>query len=171
MTNRKISAVFLDRDGVINEKIEGGFVKVWDEFKFLPDTASAIKLLNDKKIPVYLISNQSGIGRGIMSHNDLEKIHRIMTEFLSAEGAHLDDIFVCPHAPDENCDCRKPKPGLLLQAKKKHPEIEFINSWFIGDSGSDVAAGSAVKCRTYQLKSTENLLEVTRKILEKQVGK
>lgn len=163
----KISAVFLDRDGVINEKIEGSYVTQWDEFKFMPDAAAAINLLNERKIPVYIISNQSGIGRGKMTHEDLEKVHRVMQEVLAAEGAHIDDIFVCPHALEDNCECRKPKPGLLLEAKKKHKAIDFNTAWFIGDAESDVEAGKAVSCRTHLLKKGENLLRVVKGILKK----
>ncbi|OGC14210.1 phosphatase, partial [candidate division WOR-1 bacterium RIFOXYA12_FULL_36_13] len=137
----KISAVFLDRDGVVNKKIEMDYVKKWDEFEFLPDAISAIKLINDKNIPVYLITNQSGIGRGKMTQKALDIVHQKMGGALAKEGAHIDEIFVCPHAPEDNCDCRKPKPGLLLQAKEKYPEIDFKNSWFIGDSQIDVEAG------------------------------
>lgn len=163
----KISAVFLDRDGVINKKIEGEYVKNWDEFVFLPEVGSAIKLLNSKKIPVYIISNQSGIGRGIMTQEDLEKVQKLMIGVLKAEGAHIDDIFVCPHAPDENCECRKPRPGLLKLAKQKYPKINFVASWFIGDSQSDVEAGYAVNTNTYLLKKGESLKQVITKILNK----
>lgn len=161
----KISAIFLDRDGVINEKIENGYVKTWDEFKLLPGAIDAIKYLNDKNISVYVISNQSGIGRGRMTFDDLKTIHNKMIDKLRESGAHLDDIFVCPHAPADDCDCRKPKPGLFIMAKTKHPEINFRSSWFIGDSISDVQAGQAVQCNTYQIKKGENLLEVVNKII------
>lgn len=163
----KISAVFLDRDGVINKKIEGGYVKSWDEFVFLPEVGSAIKLLNSKNIPVYIISNQSGIGRGIMTQGDLAKVHKLMLDVLKAEGAHVDDIFVCPHAPEDNCECRKPRPGLLKLAKQKHPKINFEASWFIGDSQSDIEAGYAVNANTYLLKKGENLKQVITTILNK----
>ena len=163
MTNR-ISAVFLDRDGVINEKIEGGYVTKWEEFKFIPGAIEAIKLLNDREMPVYLISNQSGIGRGHMTMKDLEAVHKRMKDELAAKGAHIDDIFVCPHSPEDNCDCRKPKPGLLLQAKRKYPEIDLKNSWFIGDSDIDIEAGKAARCKTYLIKKEENLKEAIEEV-------
>ena len=155
-----MTTIFLDRDGVINRKLEGDYVKVWDEFEFLPGAIEAIKFLNDKKIPVYIITNQSGIGRGIMTMKMLDVVHRKMAQELAKHGAHIDDIFVCPHSPEESCDCRKPKPGLLLQAKKKYPSIDFAKSWFVGDSVSDIEAGNAVGCGTYLIKSGERLGEV-----------
>lgn len=155
-----IRAVFLDRDGVLNEKLEGWYVTKWEEFKWLPGAIEGIKLLNDRKIPVYLISNQSGIGRGHMTMKDLEAVHKKMSEELEAKGAHIDDIFVCPHAPDENCGCRKPKPGLLFQAKKKHPEIDFTGSLFIGDSGTDEEAAKGAGVRFYLIKKGESLKEI-----------
>ena len=160
-----INAIFLDRDGVINEKLEGDYVKSWLEFKFLPDAIVAIKLLNDKKIPVYIISNQSGIGRGLMTFEDLENVHNKMKEELKKQNARVDDIFVCPHAPEENCNCRKPKPGLLQHAKEIYPSINFKHSWFIGDSDIDVQAGNSAGCNTYLLKRGESLKKVIEGIL------
>lgn len=165
MANNTISAVFLDRDGVINKKIDNDYVKKWEEFKFLPDVIDAIKILNQKNTPVYIITNQSGIGRGHMSLNDLKIVHDKMMEEFKANGAYVDDIFICPHAPNENCECRKPKPGLLLKAKSKYPEIDFKASWFIGDSMSDVEAGKAVGCNTYLVKKDESLRDVVLGIL------
>ena len=159
------TAVFLDRDGVINKKIEMDYVKKWEEFKFLPGAISAIKFLNDNKIPVYLITNQSGIGRGMMTSEDLNSVHNKMKSALKIQGAHFDDVFVCPHAPEKNCDCRKPKAGLLLQAKKKYPDIDFKSSWFIGDSQSDVEVGMTVGCRTYLIKKGESLRKIVLRIL------
>ncbi len=164
MTNN-ISAIFLDRDGVINEKLEGDYVKKWSEFKFLPGAIDAIKLINEKHIPVYMISNQSGIGRGLMTKADLEMVHTKLVEVLAENNAHFDDFFICLHAPEDNCECRKPKPGLLLQAKAKHPNIDFTQSWFIGDSDCDVEAGRNVGAHTYKIKKNENLNHVVSGIL------
>jgi len=100
-----------------------------------------------------------------MTMDDLYAVHKKMSEELKKRGAHIDDIFVCPHAPGDNCECRKPKPGLLLQAKKKYPSINFKNSWFIGDSDSDMKAAEAVGSKQHLLKKGENLLEVIKEIL------
>ena len=159
-----MKAVFLDRDGVINKKIEDGYVLKWSEFEFLPQVAEAIKLLNDRHIPVYLISNQSAVNRGYMSRQDLDAINQRMLQELAAQGAQIADMFICPHRPDEQCDCRKPKTGLFKQAAAKY-RIDFTGSWFIGDTESDMAAGRQAGCRTYLLKQSENLIEAVRKIL------
>ncbi|MFC1511179.1 D-glycero-alpha-D-manno-heptose-1,7-bisphosphate 7-phosphatase [Candidatus Margulisiibacteriota bacterium] len=156
--------VFLDRDGVINKKIENGYVLKWAEFEFLPNIGEAIKLLNNRGIPVYLISNQSAVNRGCMSPDDLAAINQHMLRELAEKGAWIDDLFICPHRPDEHCDCRKPGTGLFEQAAAKH-EIDFAGSWFIGDSPSDMAAGQKAGCQTYQLKKDEKLVDVIKRIL------
>ena len=120
-------AVFLDRDGVINRKLENDYVKSWDEFHFLPDVIEAIKALNEKGLPsseakgylVIVVTNQRGIARGLMTEKDLEEIHRRMLRELQRHGARIDDIFYCPHDIKDNCNCRKPQPGMLIQAQKK----------------------------------------------------
>jgi len=161
-----VKVVFLDRDGVINKRIVGGYVKKWEEFEFLPGAIAAIKLLNEKKVPVILISNQSGIGRGYMAQDDLKEIHKRMSVELAKEGAHIDDIFVCPHSPDDNCGCRKPKTGLFEQAKKKYKDIDIKSSWFIGDSETDMQAGNNIGCRTYLVKENEGFMAEVKKILK-----
>ena len=160
------SAIFLDRDGVINRKIDNDYVKKWEEFEFLPYAIAAIKILNEKKIPVYIITNQSGVGRGKMTENDLKVVHDKMISEFKRAGVYVDDIFVCTHKPEDKCDCRKPKPGLLLQAKAKYPQIDFKNSWVIGDSQIDMEAGKAVGCRTYLLGKKKNLFNVMKNILK-----
>lgn len=162
-----MKAVFLDRDGVINRMIKGGYVLKWEQFEFLPHVAEAISLLNKSNIPVYVISNQACIGRGLITLDGLNAINRHMVNELQEKGASIDDVFVCPHTPEDKCDCRKPKTGLFLQAKKLHPQISFKDSWFIGDTDSDVEAGKAIGCRTYMLKNGEDILDVTERLLIK----
>jgi D-glycero-D-manno-heptose 1,7-bisphosphate phosphatase len=156
--------VFLDRDGVINDNSQIQYVSEWEEFKFLPDTAKAIKCLNDNKIKVILITNQSGINRGLLTHEKLDDIHEKMVSELSRAGARIDDIFYCPHRPDENCSCRKPRTGLLEKAREKYG-MDFNHSWFIGDTESDVLAGEKAGCRTYLLKRGESLFSAVKKVL------
>ena len=139
-------AVFLDRDGVINRKLENDYVKSWDEFQFLPGVIEAIKAINERGYLVIVVTNQRGIAKGLMAEKDLEEIHRIMIEELKKHGAHIDDIFYCPHDTSDNCNCRKPKPGMLIQAQRKW-DIDFAQSYIIGDSSSDIEAGQQVGCR------------------------
>ena len=160
-----MKVVFLDRDGVINKKIENSYVLDWKDFKFLPDVDKAIKLLNEKDIPVIVISNQACVGKGLITRQELDDINDCMVKVLNTKGAHIDAVFVCPHRSDENCDCRKPKTGLFRQASKKY-DIDFKSSWFIGDSPEDMEAGKSAGTNTYLLKKGENLKSVVEKILK-----
>ena len=160
-----MKVVFLDRDGVINKKIENSYVLDWRDFKFLPDVDKAIKLLNAKDIPVVVISNQACVGKGLITGQKLDDINNRMMNDLNKQGAHIDAVFVCPHRSDENCDCRKPKTGLFRQAAAKY-DIDFKGSWFIGDSPEDVEAGKSAGTNTYLLKKGENLKSVVEKILK-----
>ena len=157
-------AVFLDRDGVINRKLENDYVKSWDEFQFLPGVIEAIKAINEKGYLVIVVTNQRGIAKGLMTEKDLEEIHRRMLKELKKHGARIDDIFYCPHDISDDCNCRKPKPGLLIQAQKKW-NIDFAQSFIIGDSNSDLEAGRQVGCRgiltTKLSKAVELLLPKT----------
>lgn len=139
-------AVYLDRDGIINRKLEKDYVKNWDEFHFLPDTIKAIKTINEKGYLVIVVTNQRGIAKGLMTEKDLQEIHRRMCEELQKHGAYIDDIFYCPHDIKDNCNCRKPKPGMLIEAQKKW-NIDFAQSYIIGDSESDIEAGKRVGCK------------------------
>lgn len=137
--------LFLDRDGVINCKLEGDYVKKWDEFCFLPGVFEAIRAIKEKGYIVIIVTNQRGIARGFMTEKDLEEVHQRMIEELERHGAQVDDIFYCPHDLSDNCDCRKPQPGMLIQAQKKW-NIDFAQSYIIGDSDCDIEAGRRVGC-------------------------
>ena len=134
--------IFLDRDGVINKKApEHDYIKKWEEFKFLPNVDTAIKLFNEAGFKVILITNQRGIARGIMSMDDLHIIHKKMCKELALKKAKIDDIFVCPHDEGE-CNCRKPKPGMFLEAVAKF-DIDVSKSAMIGDHAGDLIAAKA----------------------------
>ncbi|MEK7274654.1 MAG: D-glycero-beta-D-manno-heptose 1,7-bisphosphate 7-phosphatase, partial [Candidatus Desantisbacteria bacterium] len=139
--------VFLDRDGVINKKLEGDYVKSYDEFIFLPGAIDAIKKIKRNGWMVIIITNQSGIGRGIMSEDDLIKLHGQMLAEMEKEGVRIDAIYYCPHSPDNGCNCRKPKDGLFKQALMDF-NIDIKNSWMIGDEQKDVEAGEKAGCKT-----------------------
>ena len=157
-------AIFLDRDGVINKRTPSGFVLKWDEFEFLPGVVDAIKLINSRKIPIYVISNQSCVGRGLVTYDAVKDINDRMLKELEKQGAHIDQVYFCPHAPDAGCDCRKPRTGLFKAVAKTH-KIDFPSSWFIGDSDTDIEAGKAIGCRTYLLKDGEDIKSVIKGIL------
>jgi D-glycero-D-manno-heptose 1,7-bisphosphate phosphatase len=159
------NVVFLDRDGVINRDSEA-YIKNWDEFHFLPGSLSAIAELNRAGMPVILITNQSGIGRGLISLEILLDIHEQMKQaILSREGDIL-DIFFCPHIPDDNCTCRKPRPGMVEDAREKH-RINMSTSSFIGDSARDIQCARAGDCGRSILVLTGNGHKA-RESLEKQ---
>jgi D-glycero-D-manno-heptose 1,7-bisphosphate phosphatase len=161
-----VKAVFLDRDGVINKKRENSYVLKWEQFEFLPHVKEAIKSLNDKKLPIYVISNQACVNKGLITRKQLEDIHNRMQLELNKVGAHIDDIFVCPHRIDENCDCRKPRAGLFMQSKAKYPEISFKDSLFIGDSDMDVEAGEKAGVMTIKLSDGDDILDTVKGIIK-----
>ncbi|MGB9029635.1 MAG: HAD family hydrolase [Acidobacteriaceae bacterium] len=137
-----IRTVFLDRDGVINRKPpEGAYVSQWDDFHFLPGAESAIATLNRSGRRVIVVSNQRGIALGYYTAADVEALHARLQEHLGAHGAKIDAFYYCPH-DKEQCDCRKPGPGLFLQAFRDFTEASPATSVMIGDSLSDVEAAS-----------------------------
>lgn len=146
-------AAFLDRDGTINAKAggKGNYVETPDQLVLLPGAAAAIRRLNDAGFKVVVITNQRGVALGRMTHEDLDRVHARMRELLEREaGAHVDDIFYCPHQID-SCSCRKPDVGLFLEAKDRWPEIDLPASAMVGDSDNDVIAGSRLGMQTIRL--------------------
>lgn len=156
-------AVFLDRDGVINQKREG-YVKNIQEFVLLKDAPVAIKLLNENRFLVIIVTNQSAINRGLITHQTLNSIHNFMKYELQKYDCHIDAIYYCPHKPDENCLCRKPKTGLIDQAAKDY-SIDMKSSWLIGDNESDINAARIAGIRAIMLKTDSSLLEAVKQIL------
>jgi len=141
-------AAFLDRDGVINQKAaEGEYIVRWDDVHFLPGVSHGIKLLNESGFRVIVVTNQRCVARGLITSHELEVLHRQMREYIDREGARIDDILYCPHEIEPPCNCRKPMPGMLLEAARTH-SIEMNKSWMIGDSEVDMRAGKAAGCKT-----------------------
>jgi D-glycero-D-manno-heptose 1,7-bisphosphate phosphatase len=141
-----LSAVFLDRDGVINENRED-YVKSVDELKFLPGSVEAISRLTAAGFRVIIVSNQQGVGRGLILHETLEQINKALLDELASVGSGVSGIYYCPHLKEEDCACRKPKPGLLLQAAADMG-FDVAGSVFVGDSVGDIEAGRAAGCQT-----------------------
>jgi len=139
-------AVFVDRDGVINRRLPGDYVRAWDQFRFLPGARAGLRLLREAGHLLVVITNQRGIGRGLMSEADLAEVHRRMQVELVRAGAGVDAILHCPHDLSEGCDCRKPKPGMIERALERFA-IDVARSWVVGDSLSDLEAGRAVGIR------------------------
>jgi D-glycero-D-manno-heptose 1,7-bisphosphate phosphatase len=135
---RGLRTVFLDRDGVINEKMpEGSYVRSVSEFHPLPGAAEAIARLNRARMRIVVVSNQRGIALGLYTPADVEAIHEALSKLLAQHGAHVDGFYFCPHDYGQ-CNCRKPLPGLFEQAVAEFPEIAAESSVMIGDSHSDM---------------------------------
>lgn len=139
-------AIFLDRDGTINHDSKD-FIKNWHEFKFLPGSKQAIKMFCDNGFRVFLITNQSGLARGLFSEQDLSEIHGNMVKEIEEAGGRIDEIFYCRHLPEDGCKCRKPSPELIFQASKLH-NIDLKQSYMIGDKKADIDAGRNAGCMT-----------------------
>jgi D-glycero-D-manno-heptose 1,7-bisphosphate phosphatase len=136
-----LSTVFLDRDGVLNEKMpEGHYVTSWREFKVLPGAAEAVGRLNRAGLRVVVISNQRGIALGLYTASDVRTIHAEFQRLLNAYGAHIDAFYFCSH-DKQHCNCRKPLPGLFEEAVAEFPTITAATSVMIGDSLSDIEFG------------------------------
>jgi D-glycero-D-manno-heptose 1,7-bisphosphate phosphatase len=126
----------MDRDGVINENAEPGqYIRRWEDFKLIPATVEWIRLFNALDLLVIVVTNQRGVALGHLTANELGQIHENMCKTLASQGAHIDDVFSCPHAKGA-CDCRKPQPGLVLRAAAKW-NIALGESLMIGDSVCD----------------------------------
>lgn len=138
-------ALLFDRDGVINERIFGAYVTKWSEFKFINGIAEVLASLSALGLPMIIVSNQAGVGKGLVSENSLKEITHHFVADLAARGARIDAVYYCPHRPDDRCVCRKPAPGLLTRAAADW-SLDLRSSVLIGDSESDLAAAKAVQC-------------------------
>ncbi len=137
-------AAFLDRDGTIGEEL--GYVNHIDRFQIFPFAAEAIRQLNEAEIPVIVVTNQSGIARNIFPESLVHEVHKKMVAELAKGGAWIDAIYYCPHKTEDNCVCRKPNPGLLLQAGREH-SLDLAASWIVGDRYGDLEMGHAAGTR------------------------
>ena len=146
--------VFLDRDGVINQD-SPLYIKSPEEFHFIPGSADAIALLNRHGFEVIIITNQSAVGRQMITQKTLEAIFDKMKAGVEAAGGTIRDIFFCPHTPDAGCDCRKPKPGLIRQAVDRYG-IDPADTVMVGDSAKDILCGIAAGCDSTVLVATGN---------------
>ncbi len=178
----KQRAIFLDRDGTINRYV--GFLRDINEFELLPGVAEAIRLINSSGYLCIVVTNQPVIARGEVTYSELNDIHNKMEVLLGKEGAYIDGLYFCPHHPDKgfegeipelkfDCDCRKPKPGMLIKAAEDF-NIDIGSSWMIGDGKNDVQAGHNAGCKTVLIGTedlgeelrSDSLLEAVKIILE-----
>ncbi|MBN2541765.1 HAD family hydrolase [bacterium] len=151
------NCVFIDRDGTLI--VEKDFLQNPDDVEFIDGSIEAVKLFNDMGFKVIIVSNQSGVARGYFTENEVQIVNMRVQEIVEKEGAHIDDMYYCPHHPDGvvpeyslHCDCRKPKPGMVYKAVENH-DIDLETSYVIGDKESDVLLGklagvTAIRVRT-----------------------
>lgn len=139
-------AIFLDRDGVINEN-RPDHVKCWDEFEFLPGALDSIRQLSTLGLPIFVVTNQAIIARKVVTQATLDDIHSRMLDAIHQTGGRVEKVYHCPHDKDDNCDCRKPRPGMLKQAALEFG-IDLTRSFIVGDAWTDVEAGLAVGARS-----------------------
>lgn len=136
-------AIFLDRDGTIN--VEVNYLHECEKLRLIPGVVKALKLLKKQGYKLIVISNQSGVGRGYFTYDDVVKVNEYLNEVLRKDGTEIDAFYCCPHTEEDNCDCRKPKTGLYKKAVKEH-DIDITNSYMVGDKVSDILAADEMGC-------------------------
>jgi D-glycero-D-manno-heptose 1,7-bisphosphate phosphatase len=154
MASEQKKAIFLDRDNTLIE--DRGYFHDPDAIAFLPNVAAGLHKLQQARFLLFIISNQSGIGRGYFPESDAVAVHKKITELLKEQDVHIEKIYYCPHAPEENCSCRKPRPDLVLRAAEEFG-IELANSFFIGDHMKDMETGLAAGTTTVFLGSPQEI--------------
>ena len=165
MVNFK-KAVFFDRDGVINKERKN-YVKTIEELEIFPNIIEPIKKLKNSGFVIIVVTNQSAINRGLITHKKVEEIHSTIQEYLKKYGTKIDGFYYCPHRPDENCQCRKPKPGLLFKAADEL-QLNLQSSWLIGDNDTDTQAAITAGCRAIRIDSNNDLQHAVQQILNSQ---
>ncbi len=167
----KRPAAFLDRDGVLN--VDRGYAHKPEDIEMIPGATAAVRLLNEADYYVFVVTNQSGVARGLYSEAEIDQVHRHIQDILRTEGAHIDAYYYCPHHPDGSvkefaiqCRCRKPEPGMLEQAASGWP-IDLGRSFLIGDRDQDLAAAAAFNIRGIKFDAQAgSLVDLVRKELE-----
>lgn len=162
MNNNK--AVFFDRDGVINKERKD-YVKTVDELELFPGIATHLKKLKEAGFLLAIVTNQSAINRGLTNHKNVQEIHMTIQNFLNRNGTSIDGFYVCPHRPDEGCQCRKPEPGLLFEAAREL-HINLKSSWFIGDKESDILASKKAGCMSLKIDTSMTFENAVNHILQ-----
>jgi histidinol-phosphate phosphatase family protein len=144
--------LFLDRDGVINERIDNSYVRNWDDFVFFPRTPQSIAALSDIFGKVIVVTNQQGIGKGLMTEKELNEVHRLLRKTVDLMDGRIDKIYFCPELASANSPNRKPNTGMGLQAQLDFPTIDFKKSIMVGDSASDIEFGQRLGMVTVLIK-------------------
>jgi len=158
-------SLFLDRDGVINRRLPGDYVKTWEEFSFLPNVLDSIEVFGNFFSRIFIVTNQAGIEKEILTHEALQNIHDQMMQYINYHGGRIDEIYYCPYTADLDPLCRKPNPGMAFQAKKDFPDIEFDKCLMVGDSESDIIFGNNLGMKTILVgNKSENIFQTKNSI-------
>lgn len=157
--------VLVDRDGVLNKKMAPSeYVRSWKDWSWLPGSRKALAMFREKGYRVVVVSNQAGVARGVMSQDDLTRIHERMTAEVEQARGHIDSIYACTHGWDEGCECRKPKPGLLFAAQRDL-SLDLSRTVFIGDDDRDQMAADAAGCPSLKVTPQQQLIDHARRIV------
>jgi histidinol-phosphate phosphatase family protein len=164
---RREPTIILDRDGVLNKKPpRAQYVRSWEEFEWLPGAQQSLRVLNEAGYRVVVVSNQAGIGRGVMTEAHLLRIHEMMKNGAESAGGRIEKIYYCPHDWDVGCECRKPNPGLLFQAQREL-NLNLTRTVFIGDDDRDGEAADAAGCPFMQVSEGKSLLDCVQQVIER----
>jgi len=156
-----IKTIFLDRDGVINHEV--GYLHKIEDFRFINGVFEACLYFKSLDYEIVVVTNQSGISRGFYTKKDFDKVNKWMINQFSLQGIYIRGVYFCPHGPEDKCNCRKPKPGMFLDAKEEH-NIDMKKSWMIGDKEADIqAAHRAGITNTILVKSGHKIDEISSK--------
>ncbi len=148
--------LFLDRDGVINKKLEGDYVKSVAEFEFLPGAKEAIVGFSKVFGRIIIVTNQQGVGKGLMSDLDLQSVHQYLLDEVKKVGGHIDAVYYAPQLATENSEMRKPKVGMAIKAKEEFLDVDFDKSIMVGDSISDMQFGENAKMMTIFISASKS---------------
>ena len=162
MNNFK-KAIFFDRDGVLNKERKN-YVKTIEELEIFPNIIEPIQKLKNSGFVIIVITNQSAINRGLTTHKNVNEIHLIIQKYLQQNGIMIDKFYYCPHRPDENCNCRKPKPGLFFKAADEF-KLNLNLSWMIGNNDTDTQAAITAGCKAIQITANNDLEHSVQQIL------
>ena len=146
--------VFVDRDGVINRRVVGAYLRSTEQLELLPGAIDALARLSQAAAHVIVVTNQAGIGKGLLTVADFERVNAVIVDAVVASGGHLDAVLYCPHVPADGCRCRKPGPGLAEQADERFGDIVHARSVMIGDSACDIRFGADLGMATVLVTGT-----------------
>jgi histidinol-phosphate phosphatase family protein len=157
-------ALFLDRDGVINRRLPGEYVQTPETFFPVEGLGEAIRLLSTVFHPIVVVTNQQGIGKGLMGEVELANVHYKMHQLVTAAGGHIDRVYHCPHLREAACACRKPATGMAWMALQDFPDMVFDDSWMVGDSASDMLFAERLGLRKVLIRGNLDELDALAKV-------